>query len=273
MPSRVTAAPAATPRHHAQDDEPEHVIDDGRADDDPRLRRAHPAEVGQHPGGDPDRRGGQRGADEDGGRREIAGPGGGVRHVAPVEIARDANGRAMPTRATASAAGPTRNISRRSVSRPISKRSSSTPSSASTWITSACGAVGGHDAEHAAAEQDTPASSSPSTAGWPIRSAASPSSLAPTRMAARVRKKRGDVHAPRPRPGGGGRRARRWRRRGAPRRKARAALRRGAEEEGVLEERKLDTIAVLGLDGDPAAATAIDPEAGCLPENGVGGRR
>jgi hypothetical protein len=36
----------------------------------------------------------------------------------------------------------------------------------------------------------------------------------------------------------------------------------------VLEEGKLDTIAVLGLDGDPSWA-AIDPEAESLSENGV----
>ena len=49
---------------HGEDHQAEHVVDDRRAEDDPRLVGVQRAEVAEHPGGDPDTRRGERGADE-----------------------------------------------------------------------------------------------------------------------------------------------------------------------------------------------------------------
>src|SRR5262245_48220313 len=117
----------------------------------------------------------------------------------------------------------------------------------------------------------TPASSSPRTAGWPIRSAASPSSFAEARMAASTRKKRATFT-----PSAAAARGKAVARTAIATRARPDPLKRGfgarAEEEGVLEEREIDTIAVFGLDGDPLPR-AIDPEARVPPEDGVGGGR
>ena len=56
------------PGHDADEDEGEHIVDDRRAQDDPRERPVEDAHVGQHPTGDADARRGQRQADERGGR-------------------------------------------------------------------------------------------------------------------------------------------------------------------------------------------------------------
>ena len=41
-------------RHHAEDDEPQHIVDHRRADDDASFRSAHSTEIGEDPGGDAD---------------------------------------------------------------------------------------------------------------------------------------------------------------------------------------------------------------------------
>ncbi len=74
-------------RHDRQDHEPEHVVDDGGADDDPSFRRAEIREVGEHSGGDADRGGGQRCADEDGGGAEGRRVAHAVGNVRPEEVA------------------------------------------------------------------------------------------------------------------------------------------------------------------------------------------
>src|SRR3954467_6231576 len=93
----------------------------------------------------------------------------------------------------------------------------------------------------------TPATSSPRTAGCPIRSASSPRSLAAIRMAARTRRK--------------------WatgmleRRLGA-----------GMEGERALDEWEIDAVPVLGLDGDPRrVARPRDPERRRLAQDRIGG--
>jgi hypothetical protein len=73
--------------HDAQDHQTEDIVDHGRADDDARFGRGHPAKVGKHPRGDPDGRGGQRGADEDRGGGAVAQAGGGMGSVRPVGVA------------------------------------------------------------------------------------------------------------------------------------------------------------------------------------------
>src|SRR6476660_10655873 len=148
-----------------------------------------------------------------------------------------------PTTATASDAGPARNISRRSVSRPISNSSSSTPSSARTCTSSpatpSCGTI-----PSTLPPSSTPATSSPRTAGWPIRSASSPSNFAATRMAARARKN-----------------------------PATSTLQRllgpRSEREGLLQQREVHALAVFSVDDDPAIGP-LNPEPGWIPQPGVG---
>ena len=66
-----------------------------------------------------------------------------VGQVRPVDVPERKGHNHPDGRDSQSEAGPTRNISRRSVSRPISKSSNTTPSSASTCTTSAAGPAAG----------------------------------------------------------------------------------------------------------------------------------
>ena len=58
--------------HHREDDEAHHVVGDRRAEHDARLVGGERPEVAEHPGGDADARGGERGADEQGGVEVLA---------------------------------------------------------------------------------------------------------------------------------------------------------------------------------------------------------
>ena len=55
-----------------QDDDPEDIVDDGRAEDDLRLRDLQLAHIRQDPGRDPDARRGQGRAHEDRGKEATA---------------------------------------------------------------------------------------------------------------------------------------------------------------------------------------------------------
>src|SRR2546421_5144554 len=100
-----------------------------------------------------------------------------------------------------------------------------------------------------------PAKSSPITAGWPRRSNASPANFPASSMIANTVKKRATSIPPaaprtRSRPaakahGGGLKRLRRL----------------GMEVEGVVEQRQIDALAVLGLDHDlPRRGAPRDPD-------------
>src|SRR5689334_22244798 len=101
----------------------------------------------------------------------------------------------------------------------------------------------------AAPPSRAPATSSPSTAGCPMRSASSPSTFAAMRMAARARNSL-----------------------------AMSTLERlhdaRTQHEGLLEQRKIHRLAVLGLDGDfVVAAAADDAECGGRAQQRIGLRR
>src|SRR6266850_640320 len=155
------------------------------------------------------------------------------------------NGTATPTTATAVAAVPTRIVALRSVSSPISNNSTTTP----TWASSRNTGVSGSSAPigmtlRNPAPSRMPARSSPITAGCPRRSNASPANFAASSMIANTVKKRATSISPAA-PSTRGRPAARAHRGGLKR------LRRlGMEVEGVIEQRELDRLAVLGLDHD-----------------------
>src|SRR5436309_14783097 len=100
-----------------------------------------------------------------------------------------------------------------------------------------------------------PASSSPITAGWPRRSNASPANFPASSMIANTVKKRATSIPPAAPT-----------MRGRPAAKAHACrlkrLRRlGVEVEGVVEQRQIDPLAVLGLDHDlPRRGAPCDPD-------------
>src|SRR5690606_134685 len=102
------------------------------------------------------------------------------------------NGTATPVMATTADAGPTDSRRFRSVSRPIWKSSRMTPSSARRWMI----AFPESTIPSTLAPRITPATSSPSTAGWPTRSASSPITFATTRIATRMNRNCGTVMAP-----------------------------------------------------------------------------
>src|SRR5882672_2768446 len=156
------------------------------------------------------------------------------------------NGTATPTTATAVAAVPTRIMALRSVSSPISNNSTTTP----TWASSRNTGVSGSSAPigmtlRNPAPSRMPARSSPITAGCPRRSNASPANFAASSMIANTVKKRATSIPPSAAPSARGRPAARAHRGGLKR------LRRlGLVVEGVVEQRELDGLAVLGLDHD-----------------------
>jgi hypothetical protein len=96
--------------------------------------------------------------------------------IAAITANPSANGRTIPATATARDCGPTRSSSPRSDSSPISKSRIRTPSSASMWIAGSSG----FRRRSTEPPRITPATSSPRTAGCPMRSASSPSSFAAT---------------------------------------------------------------------------------------------
>src|SRR5690349_11676613 len=140
-----------------------------------------------------------------------------------------------PTTATAPAAGPSRSIAFRSVSRPISNSSTTTPTCANrrnTPVSGSSGAVG--ITRRTPAPSTIPARSSPITAGWRNRSNAAPANLPTSSITARIAKKRATSRSP-PAP-------------------AAAALKRlsslGMEVERVVEEGEVDRLGVFRLDHD-----------------------
>src|SRR6266540_190965 len=156
------------------------------------------------------------------------------------------NGTATPTTATAVAAVPTRIMALRSVSSPISNSSTTTP----TWASSRNTGVSGSSAPigitlRKPAPSTIPAKSSPITAGCPRRSNASPANFPASSMTANTVKKRATSIPPPAAPSARGRPAARAHMGGLKR------LRRlGMEVEGVVEQREVDGLAVLGLDHD-----------------------
>src|SRR5690348_6765997 len=155
------------------------------------------------------------------------------------------NGTATPTTATAVAAVPTRIMALRSVSSPISNSSTTTP----TWASNRNTGVSGSSAAigitlRKPAPSTMPASSSPITAGWPRRSNASPANFPASSMIANTVKKRA-TSIPPAAPRMTGKPAARAQMGGLKR------LRRlGMEVEGVVEQREIDALVVLGLDHD-----------------------
>src|SRR5213080_2396040 len=165
------------------------------------------------------------------------------------------NGTATPTTATAVAAVPTRIMALRSVSSLISNSTTT-----QTWASSVNTGVSASSAPigitlRKPAPSAMPASSSPITAGWPRRSNASPANFPASSMIANTVKKRATSIPPAAPT-----------MRGRPAAKAHAGrlkrLRRlGMEVEGVVEQRQIDTLAVLGLDHDlPRRGAPHDPD-------------
>src|SRR5712692_4901480 len=156
-----------------------------------------------------------------------------------------ANGTATPTTATAVAAVPTRIMALRSVSSPISNSNTTTPTCASSWNTGVSGSSAPTGITlRKPAPSTMPASSSPITAGWPRRSNASPANFPASSMIANTVKKRATSIPPAAPT-----------MRGRPAAKAHVGrlkrLRRlGMEVEGVVEQRQIGALAVLGLDHD-----------------------
>src|SRR2546422_4782756 len=156
-----------------------------------------------------------------------------------------AKGTATPTTAPAVAAVPTRIMALRSVSSPISNSSATTP----TWASSRNTGVSGSSAPigitlRKPAPSTMPAKSSPITAGCLRRSNASPANFPASSMIANTVKNRAtsippaapstrDEPAARAHMGG-----------------LKGLRRLGMEVEGVVEQRELDGLAVLGLDHD-----------------------
>src|SRR6266576_762914 len=166
------------------------------------------------------------------------------------------NGTATPTAATAVAAAPTRIMALRSVSSPISNSSTTTPTCASSRNTGVSGSSAPIGITlRKPAPSRMPTSSSPITAGWPRRSNTSPANFPASNMIANTVKKRATSMPP-----------------AAPRTRGRPAarahvgrlkrLRRlGMEVEGVVEQREVDGLVVLGLDHDlPRRRPSGDPD-------------
>src|SRR5690349_1821351 len=119
-------------------------------------------------------------------------------------------------------------MARRSVSNPISNSRRTTPSCASRWMTSASTPVLG-TMPSAEPPRSAPATSSPSTAGCPMRSASSPSTFAAMRIAASARSSLATSTLER-------------------------LLDARTELEGLLKEGEVDGLAVLRLDRDGVVA-------------------
>src|SRR2546426_1654290 len=168
------------------------------------------------------------------------------------------NGTATPTAATAVAAAPTRIMALRSVSSPISNSSTTTPTCASSRNTGVSGSSAPIGITlRKPAPSRIPASSSPITAGCPRRSNSSPANFPASNMIANTVKKRATSMPPAaPPPMTRGRPAARAHVGGLKR------LRRlGMEVEGVVEQREVDGLAVLGLDHDlPRRRPSGDPD-------------
>src|SRR3989449_2011533 len=168
------------------------------------------------------------------------------------------NGTATPTTATAVAAVPTRIMALRSVSSPISNSSTTTPTCASSRNTGVSGSSAPIGITlRKPAPSRIPASSSPITAGCPRRSNSSPANFPASNMIANTVKKRATSMPPAaPPPMTRGRPAARAHVGGLKR------LRRlGMEVEGVVEQREVDGLAVLGLDHDlPRRRPSGDPD-------------
>src|SRR2546422_2182658 len=162
------------------------------------------------------------------------------------------NGTATPTSATAVAGAPTRAIALRSVSRPISNSSTITPISARKAMTGRRGSSGPVGMTPSTLDPRTmPATSSPSTAGCPSRSASSAENFPATSISPSTPKKRTTSPSPAAAPSRSGGRAAQSH-----------ALHRlrdvGMELEGVVEEREIDRLAVLRVDLDLAGRSPAD---------------
>src|SRR5205823_11947593 len=146
------------------------------------------------------------------------------------------------------------------VSSPISKSSTTTPTSASSRNTGVSGSSPPMGITlRKPAPSRMPASSSPITAGCPRRSNSSPANFPASNMIANTVKKRATSMPPAAAST-----------RGRPAASAQAGglegLRRfGMEVEGVVEQREVDGLAVLGLDHDlPRRRPSGDPDLLCL---------
>ena len=116
----------------------------------------------------------------------------------------------------------------------------------------------------------TPATSSPSTAGCPSRSASSPKSLAPTSMAAIARNSRAMSGPPSAASRGNTSRIVKGATRDVTTSERLFRLRR--EMEGVPEERKVDTVAVLGVNGDHLGSPNVERQRTAEQRVGSGGK-
>src|SRR5882724_1345931 len=168
------------------------------------------------------------------------------------------NGTATPTVATAVAAAPTRIMALRSVSSPISNSSTTTPTCASsrnTGVSESSAPIG--ITLRKPAPSRMPASSSPITAGCPRRSNSSPANFPASSMIANTVKKRATSMPPAaPTPMTRGRPAAR-----AHVGRLKRLRRLGMEVEGVVEQREIDRLAVLGLDHNlPRRRPSGDPD-------------